>query len=665
MRATAIRRPVHLALAMAVMATGLMVVLPGTAPAGASTGSETETSTDSGSTETTTTLTHDSPQVSTSHDAGSGGWAFIIEGNKHVMSVRISVVENDCATGGETLWATKVTDEELKSGAVARKAAFAEGLYCSHLLLDGNKNATATVTSTVPVRREPEPDPSESPTSETSPSPEASPSESAMPDASASPTPSPEPTDTTSEYDRCSKDTKVRHRVLAGATGPDPDAPFIYQKFYPSRLQVHQGDLVEWCFNAGVDWHTVTFLPVDMDVALHPEAEQEDRPRIWRWDETGQKAFDESFLFGHEEGDEKRLEGDPKKKCGRGAYYHHEPLAPCEVDDTETKISSALWDEFFSIPKTGTFQARINLEPGLYRYHCNIHSSMEGFIEAVPQDQALANPSPLQIDAEIASDHAAAKELFEELSDPSNAYDFEERRWTVHVGAQTDDRSVAIEQFLPARIEVRRGDSVHYVAGSDEPNTVTFPGGRLLEGEPLTVTHPDGREFDLKSFSDPQGGFSAGGRCGPHSCPTGLGAPWGMTGLAFVWNCDADGRASGAPGTLPYIPPATANRTNGAMKDDGCVRGGLPEMITQPWYGDQQRAPGDLVVSEKTFHNSGTILDASLPDWYRTWPSNGVLPAGEFPSDFDAKFPTTGTFKYFCAAHEFMNGVVNVIERTR
>ena len=651
-------RPVHLALALAISAAGFLVV-PAATVAGAQVPAESDRPTvateEPTTTQTTTTLTYEAPHVSSSHDAGAGEWSFVLEGNKAVDSVRISVTEGDCEAGGATLWAAKVTNDELKSGPVTRHAAFEEGLHCSHLLLDGKTKATATVTTTVPVRREPEPDPSASPSPEPSPSdePSSDPSVSPSPSASSSPTVSPSPTETeppqepetSAEYDRCSDDSgladsdplKIDHRVLAGATGPDPEAPFIYQKFYPSTLQVHQGDLVEWCFNGGYDWHSITFLPADMDVSAHPES-TDDRIEAWRWDETGQKAFNDGWIFGPDG-------GDPSKACGRGEYYGAAAQPPCTLANTDTEVGSSIWDRFFSLPQTGTWSSFIDLEPGTYRYHCNIHAPMEGYIEVVPEAQAPVNPGPTQVDAEIAEDYEAARRVAKEFSDPSDSYDFEARRWTVRVGAETEDQSVAIEQFLPARIEVRKGDHVRFVAGTSEPDTVTFPGGRQVDAI---------RESNL------QGGFSLTGECNAHACPTGRGAPWGMTGLAFVWNCDADGRASGAPGSLPYVPPATATRTNGAVKQFGCVAGGLPEMVTQPWFGEQQRAPGDLVASERTFHNSGTILREGLPAWIRNYPSSGTHPGGTFPHTFDAKFPTSGTFKYFCAAHEFMNGAVVV-----
>ena len=636
----------HLALALAVSAAALLVV-PAATVAGAQVPGRSDRSrpgtVQPTTVETTTTLTYEAPHVSSAHDAGAGGWSFVVEGNKAVNSVRISVTEGGCDLSGRTIWDTKVTDDELKGGAVARHAAFEAGSFCSHLWLDGRIKSTATVTTTVPARREPEPDPTV--TAEPSASPSASPNPTSSPSPSPTATEPPQEPGTSAEYARCSDDSnladsdplKVDHRVLAGATGPEPEAPFIYQKFYPSTLQVHQGDLVEWCLNGGYDWHTITFLPVDMDVAAHPEPSTE-RAGLWRGDETGQKAFNEDWLFGPEGGDE-------RKQCGRGEYFAAAPQEPCILSSTDQWVSSTIWDRFFSTGKPGTFSTQIDLPPGLYRYHCNIHSSMEGFIEVLPPEEPLENPTPGQLDAEIARDHAEAQQLFTELSDPSDAYDFSSRRWTVRVGAETPDRSVSIEQFIPSRIDVRKGDTVRFVAGTDEPNTVTFPGGEQLDGTPE---------------SDPQGGFSVQGECNAHSCPTGRGGPWGMTGLAFVWNCDVDDRSSGVVGSLPYLPAATAARTNASGVGHGCIAGGLPEMITQAWYGSQQAAPGNLVASEKTFHNSGVVLDEALPDWYRRYPAIGPLPGGTFPHTFDAKFPASGTFKYFCAAHEFMKGMVVV-----
>lgn len=664
----ALRRGILMVLVVAML--GPVAVLgPAPTPAVAASRSVPAVSTyqtsDATPTQTSVRLTYEAPHEMVSHETGSGEWTFVVDANKQVRSVRIAVAEGPCAQGGEVLWETKVTDDELASGSGFRSAAFEGGSYCSHLLLKGVKKAQASVTITTPEVREPDrdpdPDPDVSPSPETSPSFEPSPSPSATsspspdpspsPSASTSPTPTPSPSSTSvplpvpgDEYShRCSDDSTVDHRVLAGAVGPDPDAPFIYQRFYPSTLQVREGDLVEWCMNAGLDWHTISFSALDMDVASHPEPVAEKSLKWWRWDETGALAFHEEMLFGHELGDE-------SAQCGRGPYYHLRAQPLCVLSSTKQDVSSSLWDEFFSIMRPGQFRTKIDLPPGSYRYFCKIHYQMNGFIQVVPEDTTPVNPTRAAIDNQIAQHHAQAEALFEELSDPSTAYNFEQRRWEVWAGATTSDRSVNIQQFMPARIDVAPGDQVHYIAGADEPNTVTFPGGR---------------QVDAHAATNPQGGFSANGECGPHSCRSGTGAPWGMVGLAFVWSCDPDDRASGVPGNHLYVPAATTFRTADYVDPreralHGCRAGALPELLTQPWYGGQQRAPGDLVVGVKTFHNSGTILDPAIPEARRTWESNGVMPAGKWPGDFDARFPTKGTFKYFCAAHEFMNGMVVV-----
>lgn len=600
--------------------------------------------------------THDGPATVTlkgtgptgsveQHDAAAGGWTITVEGNKQVTSVRLAVwaapAEGCGVVSEDPIYSDKVTDDELATGPVTRSVGLEQGSYCTHFALDGVAKAQSTITTAHPEPALPDPDPTATPT--------------------------PDPTETPSdyvskEYERCSVrseddayDELVDHRVLAGAKGPHPDAPFNYTKFYPSTLQVHSGDLVEWCFNGGYDWHTVNFSPDDMDVAAVPVVDENEGEPFWRHDENGSIALQEEYAFGPEMGDE-------DIQCGRGPYWHLKAQTPCEFRPNEQQsevqeVGSALWDRFFSINSpTGTFRTFIDLPEGLYRYRCELHVGMTGYIEVLPGDAELANPSHLDIDTEIAADYRKARDLFEELSDPSDAYDFEKRRWNVHAGATTPDGSVEIYQFMPTRLDVRKGDRVHYEVGSFA-HTVTFPGGRQFEGSKL----PTGQEVPGMNESDLQGGFNARGRCGPHSCSgaNGVGAPWGLTGLGFLAACDPDDPASGSATPLPYAFAAAMRRAPGAPH--GCIAGGLPEIYASPWIYSQQRAPQDLVTSEKTFHNSGLVFDLALPGWTRSWESNGVRPGGEFPGAFDAWMPPAqGSLKYFCAIHEFMNGVVVV-----
>jgi len=431
------------------------------------------------------------------------------------------------------------------------------------------------------------------------------------------------------EYARCSGHPDVDHRVLAGARGPDPDAPFTYTKYYPERLQVHSGDTVEWCFNGGYDFHDVQFLPGDMDARRHRHPQHSaHRSHLVRPDETGLLGFEEEWLLGSRRADD-------SKSCGRTRWRQQETEEPCVLSTTKEWLSSSIWDRVWGMDFPGAFATRIDLPPGLYRYHCNLHAQMHGYIEVLPDRKPLVNPSVEDIESEILIDYADAKVTFDKLSDPSHAYDPTNKEWVVRMGATTKDRDVSIIQFMPARIDIAVGDRVRYLGGTDEANTVTFPGGEA------------------------QGSFVVNGECKPHGC-TGTIGPHGWVGTQAVWGCDPDAPAAGAPMIpLAFIPSNVGDPTGGGVPY-GCLSGGTPEFAFSPHLSFEQRAPGDLVVTEQTFHNSGIVADPRLPDWFRTWEANDSGSAGAFPTEFDATFPNAGVFQYACSLHEFMNGVIAV-----
>lgn len=252
------------------------------------------------------------------------------------------------------------------------------------------------------------------------------------------------------------------------------------------------------------------------------------------------------------------------------------------------------------------FDAVIDLPQGTYDYFCTLHHpAMQGTVEVVDDDTSAHNPKPEDYTAQIAAEADAADAKFAELAQPTVVNENGRRVWTVHAGGNTHgDVRVSTETFLPASLQIAPGDTVRWKMGGTA-HTVTFPDTSKGQGPPQHL----------------------------------------------MLNCEFDAPGSGAPGV-----PAIA--TVGAAGVPWCPPGGTMEMALTPLAAEEQRAPGDAVVSPGTVHNSGIMIEGRLPDRMRGAPAG----SGEhFPSEFEATFPVPGTYTYRCLIHwNFMAGTVTV-----
>lgn len=120
-----------------------------------------------------------------------------------------------------------------------------------------------------------------------------------------------------------------------------------------------------------------------------------------------------------------------------------------------------------------------------------------------------------------------------------------------------------------------------------------------------------------------------------------------LTFLAIHPACDFDDRAGGAPGIggpWPFTPVP--------------CQGSL-EFVLSPYLAEPQRAPGDLVATPATYHDSGLMWSEEAPETARGRPAG----SGEyFLHRFVAEFPSSGVFDYACTIHgaDFMAGTVEV-----
>lgn len=445
------------------------------------------------------------------------------------------------------------------------------------------------------------------------------------------------------------------HVVHVGALKPaptpeDPNAVdrksvFNYTGYYPDHLKIHSGDTVRWEWQAAgyFGWHGVTFVPEEMDAIAVPDSEghanhAQYRKAIRPDDIPGGIALGERFLMGRdaEPKDAVTINGRlGRPSCGAGPWHSFPAQQTCVLSSTSQHVSASISDGFLNmvgLPKNREFSVKVDLGPGRYRYHCNIHPGMTGAIEVVPDADAL--PSDEQVAAErkesVRLDTQKAQAVFDRMSDPANApYDPSTGEWTVHAGTETDDGNVDIVSFLPASLELERGEKIRYVGGTTEPNTVTFPNG-LGGSFALAGCSPT----QCNTFDSPRGGLPLPG--------AGLGL------LAFPFLCDPDEPESGIPGST----------VGWTRVETGCAIGQL-EWGVSPYMTDAQRAPGDLVTTSGTFHNSGMLMNEELPEWYSDDPRPGRV---NFPATFSATFPVSGRFTYACLAHpDFMTGSVSVI----
>ena len=278
--------------------------------------------------------------------------------------------------------------------------------------------------------------------------------------------------------------------------------------------------------------------------------------------------------------------------CGRNG------LAPCVLTENSTFISSGT-------PPTGAspFDVTFDAPPGVYEYLCTVHPSMTGTVEVVGDAEVL--PTQAEIDAqvadEIALDSANADAVFLAGQVPSSTVDPETGQtvWSVLLGDSTEDNHVAILAYLPSALEIAAGDRVEYSyrAGiMDEIHTATFP-AQFVEFTSMTGFYPACDLDDLET---------------------------GAKGIPGLW------------GGWPLPCPGTV------------------EIALAPWMTSPTPAPGNMVATPLTLHDSALLVPEGAGEEHH-------LPSGPLPDSFTADFPLAGSFSYACTVHgRGMSGGVTV-----
>ena len=231
--------------------------------------------------------------------------------------------------------------------------------------------------------------------------------------------------------------------IQSGAVHPtNPDAPYVYTRFYPDVVRVHRGQTLRWTFP---QTHSVTFSA--------------SRPGWYRPDELPDTyAVNERFGFGATE-------------CGIA------DKKPCALTAKTRFLSSGV----SRVRQGQPFEVTVDAPPGRYTYFCTLHPKMSGAIEVVRAGTQVASQKQIagRVAAQIRRDSSAADALFRADQKPVSTLSADGRRvWRGLLGDSTRDGHVSIVAFMPADLEVASGDKVRWLFRDhavNEPHTVTFP----------------------------------------------------------------------------------------------------------------------------------------------------------------------------------------------
>lgn len=408
----------------------------------------------------------------------------------------------------------------------------------------------------------------------------------------------------------------------------DESAPYTYTRYLPGTLKVHRGDIVEWRFFGGFNaWHSIAF---NLGAEEADPMVFDEMPEHFRYSDTLVFGTQPPQGNGH-------VSTATHKACGRHGYIVEADMDPCELSSPRQVLASALWDQFFAsavpprLPDGSNTAFRVKIaghaELGDYIYKCVAHVGMHGTLRVVDDSEALDPPmTEAEADAEVEKDYRGAQDAEKLLTE--QAYSSKTREWTVWAGYSTGN--IAITGFVPSHLDIRRGETVNFKAGTSEPNSVSFPG-------------------------ESGGSFAGcvGAKC--HGTVGGRAVPYGVGPFSQDWGCDIDGNGPAPAAMFSYVIPRL--RTNAPQLEAGCPLMARREVYMGPVAKDPTRSPGNL-VTHGVFHNSGMMFAENTPDSLRLRPDGGY-----FLSNFEAKFlaPSPDPIRFVCYAHpDQMKGSIRV-----
>lgn len=280
------------------------------------------------------------------------------------------------------------------------------------------------------------------------------------------------------------------HEVEVGRLVTERDLSKESMRFYPSVLEVHQGDVVRFT-SAG--FHGVTLLPLGTTAADWAAENAGEIGRPWSMFEPdsdegpGVLRANLAAVF-------------PSRDCGW-------PIeAPCDFDGRPTERGDVLHSGLALLPRGDSAEVRqldfsvtVNADPGeVLEVVDLVNPRMTMRIEVVAADAELPTPAEIeeQSDATFAQDVLAANRLHRSYSRKNVTKKIKGKTYRM-AWAGVETASVSLRGMYPRTITIAPGQGVrwNFDQNSFGAYTVTFPARRaisLASTFPVISCDPDG-----------------------------------------------------------------------------------------------------------------------------------------------------------------------------